>query len=405
MNPSLNPLTTVSPFSLSDVRIKSIDVLRGLVMVIMALDHTRDLFHRTALTDDPLNLATTTTALYFTRWITHFCAPVFVFLAGTSIYLQGLRKTKRELSRFLIKRGLWLIFVEVGIITLAITFNPLYNTLILQVIWAIGISMVTLGLLVYLPFRVLLALGLAIVLGHNLLDIAEARPGFTPNFWWSLFHQPHGYSYTAGHGVYIGYPFVPWLGLMLLGYCTGSFFTPTISPAYRRRVLTRLGVVLLVFFVILRFSNIYGDPHPWSLQKNGLLTLFSFLNVEKYPPSLLYMFVTIGPALLFLAATESIENRFTRRLRTFGRTALFFYIGHWYLIHTLSLIAFLMRGHTPTEGSKMPGPFKFVLPGEGFSLTGTYLIWAAVILIMYPLCRWYDAYKTSHKEQWWLSYL
>ncbi|MEO7264352.1 MAG: heparan-alpha-glucosaminide N-acetyltransferase domain-containing protein, partial [Ferruginibacter sp.] len=208
-------------------RIESIDILRGIVMVIMALDHVRDYFHITANSDDPLNLATTSPALFFTRWVTHFCAPAFVFLSGTSIYLQSLRKTKAELSGFLIKRGLWLIFVEVAIISLAWTFNPLYEILALQVIWAIGISMFILGLIIRLPYKVILILGLIIVFGHNLLDIPESAPGFTPGFWWDLLH--HGqfvrYNYAPGHDIIIAYPFLPWTGLMMLGYCGGVFFT------------------------------------------------------------------------------------------------------------------------------------------------------------------------------------
>ncbi|GAA4401516.1 heparan-alpha-glucosaminide N-acetyltransferase domain-containing protein [Nibrella viscosa] len=405
MNPSLHQLTTAKTLTPNKVRIESVDVLRGLVMVIMALDHTRDLFHSAAFANDPLNLASTTPALYFTRWVTHFCAPIFVFLSGTSIYLQSLRKTKKELSRFLIQRGLWLIVAELTIITLGITFNPFYNVLILQVIWVIGISMVILGLLIYLPFRLILALGLAIVLGHNLLDASEAAPGFKPNVWWSLLHQTGLYPYAPNYMVLVSYPLAPWLGLMLLGYCIGTFFKPTVSPTRRRTVLTRMGLGLIAFFIVLRFSGIYGDPLPWSQQKDSLFTLLSFLNVQKYPPSLLYMCITIGPALLFLATIEPVKNRFTRLIGTFGRTAFFYYIAHWYLLHTVCLLVFLMRGHSLAEAAKIPIPIKFVVPGEGFSLPVVYLIWATLILILYPLCRWYDAYKTAHKEQWWLSYL
>src|SRR6185436_11216543 len=243
--------------SLTKNRIESIDILRGIVMVIMALDHVRDYFHISANTADPLDPATTTFFLFFTRWITHFCAPVFVFLSGTSIYLQSQRKTKKELSTFLITRGLWLIFVEVVIVTFAWSFNPNYTFHFLQVIWTIGISMVLLGLLIYLPFNVLLALGLLIVLGHNLLDIPESAPGFEAGFWWDLLH--HGafvpYAYAPNHSLFLVYPFVAWLGLMILGYCFGVFFTEKFSTEERKKILVRLGAGLIIFFIALRFTN------------------------------------------------------------------------------------------------------------------------------------------------------
>lgn len=229
----MQPLT-----SSNQKRIESIDILRGIAMVIMALDHVRDYFHIGANLDDPLNLDTTSPALFFTRWITHFCAPIFVFLSGTSIYLQSLRKTKKELSAFLIKRGLWLIIVEVVIITFAWTFNPQYNIIPLQVIWAIGISMVFLGLIIHLPYRFILILGLIIVFGHNLLDIPEAAEGFKAGFWWDLFH--HGYfapyQFAPGHFFMMVYPFVPWLGVMMLGYCLGILYAPTFSVDQRKNI-------------------------------------------------------------------------------------------------------------------------------------------------------------------------
>ena len=264
-------------------RIESIDILRGVVMVIMALDHVRDFFHMEAFTDDPMNLATTTPLLYFTRWITNFCAPVFVFLSGTSIYLQSLRKTKKELSAFLIKRGLWLIFVEVIIISLSWSFNPLYNNIFLQVIWAIGISMVLLGFFIYLPYKVIFSLGLIIVVGHNLLDIPEAMPGFKADFWWNFLHNGiwSDYTLTPNLHLIIVYPFVPWTGVMLLGYCAGIFFSSKFSAAQRQKILVQLGFALIIFFVALRFTNAYGDPFAWTTQKNGFYTFLSFIKIHK----------------------------------------------------------------------------------------------------------------------------
>lgn len=400
MQPSINP---------DQKRIDSIDILRGIVMVIMALDHVRDFFHIEGNTDDPLNLATTTPILFFTRWITHFCAPVFVFLSGTSIYLQSLRKTKKQLSLFLIKRGLWLVVAEVLIVSLGLTFNPFYNFILLQVIWATGISMFLLGLIIHLPYKFILALGLIIVLGHNLLDIPEAAPGFKAGFWWDLFH--HGqfaiYSFAPNHVIAIMYPFVPWLGLMLMGYCTGIFFTRQYQPEQRRKILIRLGISTIVFFVLVRFINIYGDPFAWTPQKNGFLSFLAFIKAHKYPPSLLYMCMTIGPALLFLALIEKVQNGFTNTMRIYGRTAFFYYLIHFYLIHFICMILFFARGHSMQDAvnSMKNLPFMFTIPGEGYSLWVVYFIWLAVVISLYPLCKWYDQYKTSHREKWWLSYL
>ena len=390
-------------------RIESIDILRGIVMVIMALDHVRDYFHIGANTDNPLNLATTTPLLFFTRWITHFCAPIFVFLSGTSIYLQSLRKTKKALSAFLIKRGLWLVFAEVIIVSFAWSFNPHYDFIFLQVIWAIGSSMVILGLLIQLPFNFIFLLGIIIVFGHNLLDIPEAAPGFKAGFWWDLLH--HGsfvvYPYMQHHAAFLVYAFLPWTGLMMLGYCTGIFFTEKFSAIQRRKNLLLIGSGLILFFIVVRFINVYGDPVPWRTQKNSLYTLLSFVNVNKYPPSLLYMSVTIGLAFLFLSFIEKIQNGFTKIMVIYGRVPFFYYILHIYLVHLLAVIAFFIRGHSAAEitntGTRFP--FYFVVPGEGYSLAVVYIIWLAVVIALFPLCKWYNHYKTLHKEKWWLSYV
>ena len=390
-------------------RIDSIDVLRGIVMVIMAIDHVRDFIPQGAHLDDPLNLSTTTPALFFTRWITHLCAPTFVFLSGLSIYLQSIRKTKSELSSFLFKRGIWLIFVEFGLITLAITFNPFYNLLFMQVIWAIGISMIILSVLHRLPYKILVAIGLFIVLGHNALDFWEAEPGFKAGFWWDLFH--HGsfaiYPIAKDHVIAIMYPFVPWTGLMILGYCFGIFFTSKFTPEHRQKILLRFGLSLIGFFIVLRGINIYGDPNPWTPQKTGFHTFLSFIKVHKYPPSLAYMSVMIGIAILALSLLETIQNKITKAFRVFGRTAFFYYILHFYLVHFICKILFFTRGHSLDDAfqSSQSIPFLFSIQGQGYSLGFVYLIWISVISSLYPLCKWYDSYKTAHKEKWWLSYL
>ena len=390
-------------------RIQSIDILRGIVMVIMALDHVRDYFHIHAWTDDPMNLETTTPALYFTRYITHFCAPTFVFLSGVSIYLQSLRKTKPELSVFLMKRGLWLIFVELVFVSFAWSFNPAFERFPLAIIWAIGISMFILGFLIRLPYKVILGLGLLIVFGHNLLDFPEAATGFNGGFWWDLVHSSKWTSYQiiGNHNLIIAYPFLPWLGLMILGYCAGKLFSPKFEASRRKQLLTRMGIGLLVLFMILRGINIYGDPVAWSQQRNGLYTFLSFMKIYKYPPSLLYLCVTIGCALLLLPHLEKLENRFSKMMVVFGRTAFFYYILHLYLIHVLAMISFYINGHTLVQSSEAESIFKwkFVIPGEGYGLLIVYLIWIFVIVCLFPLCKWYDNYKTNNKEKWWLSYL
>jgi len=388
-------------------RIQSIDVVRGIVMVIMALDHVRDYFHVTAMTDDPTNLATTTPQLFFTRWMTHFCAPTFVFLSGTSAYLMSLKKTKNELSSFLIKRGCWLILLEFILITLAWTYNPFYNKIILQVIWAIGICMVLLGLLSRLPYNFLLAIGLLIVFGHNLMDYPEAAHVGHFSFWWDLFH--HGsfgavHFFNAGHALVVGYAFIPWLGIMILGYCFGKLYEPGVDAVIRRKLLLRLGFCVTLLFVIVRWINQYGDPLHWSAQQNGLYTLLSFLKVQKYPPSLLYDCMTLGPAMIALTLLENVKNKITDFFNVFGRVPMFYYILHLYLVHTICVILFFVSGHTMQEAFAPAQVFGFRPDHFGYSLKVVYIIWISVILILYPLCKKYNQYKSTHNN-WWLSYL
>lgn len=395
---------TVQP-AVTRYRITSIDFLRGLVMIIMALDHTRDFFHFQSFTGDPLNLATTSPLLYFTRWITHYCAPVFVFLSGTSVYLQSLRKTKKELGVFLVKRGLWLILIELFIMSFAFSFDVTYSIFFLQTIWAIGISMVILGLILWLPYTAIFIIGMVIVFGHNLLDFAEQKQMGGFGFGWSLLHHQNSFHLWGNHTLLIFYPFLPWTGLMLLGYCLGKLFGRDVDPARRRKVLTTLGLLIILFFILLRWANVYGDPSQWSTQKNSFFTFLSFINTTKYPPSLQYMCMTIGPALLILALFETIQNKFTRVITVYGRVPFLYYILHFYVLHTLCMILFLTRGHTFNEGLHPTGsPFNFVNAGEGYHLRQVYLIWIGVVALLYPICKWFSNYKLTHKN-WWLSYL
>ena len=387
-------------------RIQSIDFLRGIIMIIMALDHTRDFFHQAAFTGNPLDPATSYPALYVTRWVTHFCAPTFVFLSGLSAWLQGQRKTKTELRRFLIKRGLWLIVFNLTIMTFIVSFDIYFTLFDLDTLWAIGTGMIVLGLLIGLPWRYVLIIGLLIFFGHNLLDFFERSAKGNLPVWYKLLHQPGFAPLWGNHSLFIFYPFLPWAGLALLGYCCGRLFTEFEFPQ-RKKKLVALGIVTIVFFFLLRALNIYGDPVPWSGQKSTLATIFSFMNVQKYPPSLLYLCATMGPMLIFLGLAKNSDRWFHKTVSIFGRVPFFYFAIHFLILHIVATIAYLSRGHSLAEGMKGSSTldFKFVMPGEGVSLLAVYGVWLSLVLVMYPLSKAYDRYKTNHRDKWWLSYL
>jgi uncharacterized membrane protein len=385
-------------------RIASIDLLRGLVMLIMALDHARDFFHYGH--PEPANLAITTPLLFFTRWITHFCAPAFVFLSGISAYLAGTRRTKKELSAFLIKRGLWLIGVELVLITFAITLNPGFNVLIFQVIWAIGGSMVLLGLLVWLPLPVIGVIGAIIFFGHNIpgLERASAVNDTLAGKLLLSGHQRDYWQLDANHKLNIAYALLPWTGVMLLGYVFGSLYQKSFNAIKRRKIFLYSGVALFVLFLVFRYFNIYGDPSPWSVQKSTTLSIISFFNVSKYPCSLLYLSMTLGITLMGLCCTEKVSNKFVGMLVIYGNVPFFYYLCHWYLIKLLNIIVFYASGY---NSSQIVNPHRrnmFQPDSFGYNLFGVYLVWLFVIVILYLPCRWYGKYKRTH-QQWWLSYL
>jgi uncharacterized membrane protein len=387
-------------------RIQSIDILRGLIMLIMALDHVRDFFHNGGALGDPTNMATTTPFLFFTRWITHFCAPTFVFLSGTSAYLAGMRRTKSELSTFLIKRGLWLIFVEVAILSLAFSLNPLYNTIILQVMWAIGFSMLLLGLVVRAPLQVIAILGGLIFFSHDILDylhLPKTGAGFILD---NMFLTARGTVFPLGNNYFIFdlYAVIPWTGVMLLGYVFGSLYKPSFDQQKRKKILLYTGLSLLVLFFILRIVNRYGDPAPWAVQRNGVYTLLSFFNVSKYPPSLLYSCLTLGVALVFLSLTEHVKNKLTAIFVVYGSVPFFYYVLHFYTIRALSIIMFFALGYHSSQIISPNSPFLFRPETFGFNLWGVYLVWFFVIAVLYLPCRWFSKYKKTH-HKWWLSYL
>lgn len=377
-------------------------------MVIMALDHVRDYTNVGYMFSDPMNLDTTTPALYFTRWITHFCAPIFVFLAGTSAFLYGSKKSsKKELSKFLFTRGLWLVLIELTVVNFSWTFDISLSVHIFQVIWAIGICMMLLSVLIYLPKKALLSLGLLILFGHNLLD-GITHQGTEPTaILWYYIHQFNFLTINDGKAVLaIAYPFLPWLGIIILGYCFGYFYKNGFDPKLRKAWLLRFGFSAIILFIILRFSNIYGDLTPWTKQDSIGYTILSFLHTTKYPPSLLYTLMTLGPAFLFLYVIESVKNRFTNILVVFGRVPFFYYIIHLYVIHLIGMIGLVILGENWKELILTAERFNNAyLLNVGFDLWVTYVVWILVIIILYFPSRWYMTYKSKNKHKWWLSYL
>jgi uncharacterized membrane protein len=385
--------------SLGRVRVESVDVVRGVIMIIMALDHTRDFFGIPG--QNPTDLANASAALFLTRWITHFCAPVFFLLTGTGAYLSLRRKSPSELSRFLFTRGLWLIFLEVVVVRcLAYQFNFDYRVTMLLVIWALGWSMIALSALVRLPASAVTAIGAVIIVGHNLLDSVQSA-----NPLWSILHSPGFVLNTPAHVVFVGYPLIPWIGVTAVGYGLGQVYS---WDAERRRAfLLRLGLALSAAFLVIRGINIYGDPSRWMPQKNMVFTVLSFLNTTKYPPSLLFLLMTLGPAMIFLSFVDRGTPRVLRPALVIGKVPLFYYVLHFALIHVLAVVVCYLRygsAHWMFESPDL-GHYPFSPPpGWGFSLPVVYLTWAFVVVTMYPLCRWFAGVKQRRSDAW-LSYL
>jgi len=390
-------------------RIASIDLLRGAVMLIMAIDHCRD--HLLRGHPEPTDLTATTPLLFFTRWITHFCAPVFVFLSGISVWLAGTRRTERQLSTLLITRGLWLLAVEVVLISPGITLDPLLHVVVLQVIWAIGASMLLLGLMIRLRASRLVigVVGAMIVFGHNVLDYTGAG-AVGKTFVWNLLVASPGFTNDCivtifdNHSVLAAYALLPWTGMMLLGYAVGPVYGQEFDAARRRRLLMRAGLLLLGAFLVLRGFNLYGDPAPWSAQKTTVLTVLSFLNVTKYPCSVLYLFMTLGPALIVLGVTEGVRNRWMDAVAVYGHVPFFYYVIHWYVAALATIIVFYLQGYGSSQIVRPGDPFRFDPPGFGLSLAGVYGVWLAVVVAMYWPCRWWGAYK-KRSQKWWVSYV
>jgi uncharacterized membrane protein len=392
------------------LRVNSVDLLRGVVMVVMLLDHMREFVHRDELNFQATDLGRTNVLLFLTRWITHFCAPVFVFLAGTGAFLQMARgKSKSELSKFLVKRGLWLILLELTLIRVLVWFNiDFHYALQLQVIWVIGVSMVALAALIRAPLRLIAALSVAMIALHNLLDPIRVNPVPPPTGLlaavWMVLHQPGPIFFTPAIYGLVLYPLIPWIAVLPAGYAFGAFYQ--LEAERRRRILFRLGAALLAVFVLLSIVNVYVDPSRLGTQKNSIFTVLSFLNVSKYPPSLLFLLLTLGAAILALPWFERIEKgRLSRIFITFGRVPLFFYFGQWITVHILATSAGYLAGQP--IGWLFVSPLNRPSPNPGnlgFSLWVVYVFWFLGLLLLYPLCRWFSEVKRRRRD-WWLSYL
>lgn len=384
-------------------RLRAIDILRGLVIVLMVLDHVRHYFHVSGFAFDPLDPARTTGLLYATRWVTHFCATTFVFLTGVSAWLQFAKgKARPALSGFLLKRGIWLVILEVTVVSFGWSFNLPYF-MFLQVIWAIGWAMAALAAFVWLPHRVILGIGIAIVMGHNLLDPLTPQQFGSLGWLWVFLHEGGMWSAGGAPVAFVGYPVLAWIGVMALGYGLG----PVFLSAKRDRMLVLIGAAMIVAFLTLRALNGYGDPRPWVEETSSAATVMRFLDVTKYPPSLLFVCATLGPMLLIAPLLERWSGAAGRVLQVFGAVPLFAYLLHVYLVHALSIVAHLLSGRS-TDGLFDFLRKAFLDPGAlsalDFPISATFAAWGATLLLLYPCCRWWGAVKARRRD-WWLSYL
>ncbi len=387
-----------APGAVKRVRIESIDVVRGVIMILMALDHTRDFFGNSGL--NPTDPATTTIPLFFTRWITHFCAPVFFLLTGTGAYLSLGRKSREELSQFLFTRGLWLISLELVVVRcFGWQFNFDYRVVLLNVLWALGWAMIVLSGLVYLPAWAVGTFGVGMIAIHNLFDSVQSSNPF-----WSILHSPNFVVNTPRHTVFVAYALIPWIGVTAAGFALGQIYR---WPSTRRRsFLLPVGLGLAGGFLILRAINIYGDPRRWETQKSAAFTVLSFLNTTKYPPSLLYLLMTLGPALLFLWAVDAGTPRWLRPALAVGKVPMFYYLLHIPLIHLIAIAVSYARYGQIHWMFESPTLDQFPItppPGWGYSLPIVYRVWGLVVLTLYPLCRWFAGVKQRRSDAW-LSY-
>jgi len=384
-------------------RISSIDVTRGLVMVIMALDHVRDFMHATSLYQDPTDLRTTTAALFITRWITHLCAPTFVFLSGVSAYISFNKSGQPTQNRwFLFRRGIWLIVLDLTVINFALWFDIHFRLLIMEVVCAIGFGFMMLSLMLKMNSRMIALIGMIIIFGHNLLQHVSFKEDPVLNFIFSVLFRQNVFMATPNFAFITGYPLVPWLGSLLVGFGSGVLFKQPVE--IRKKRFLQLGAAAITLFVMLRLMNVYGDPLRWAVRKNAIFTFLSFINVAKYPPSLLFSLLMLGIMFLVLWISEGLKNKVTDVLSVYGKVPLFYFVIHLYLIHLLMLGMVFLQGFNVQDLHF--GIFSNGRPkGSGVELWVIYIIWIGVVLSLYPLCKWYGKYKANHKDNVWLRYL
>ena len=365
-------------------------------MVLMALDHTRDYVHAAAMAFQPEDLTRTTAAIFMTRWITHLCAPVFMLLAGAGAYLRA----TSTLSRYLLTRGLWLIALEFTVVRAGFFFDVTGPPFILLVFWALGMSMIALAALIHLPFRLLLAVSVTLIAAHNLFDgVQPARFGAL-GWVWQILHVQG--PLTANPPTIVAYPLIPWVGVMAAGFCFGRVYT--LDPRRRRQLLWRLGLTMTAAFVVLRAINLYGDPRPWQPQDRPLFTVLSFLNTTKYPPSLLFLLMTLGPAMLFLAAVDRLRVGARQVLVVFGQVPLLYFLLHIPLVHAFAIgLTWLRYGHAPFLWLAPPtlGTPRDAFPADyGWDLWVAYAVTATAALVLYPLCLWRARLKARGSGRW-----
>ncbi|NEO57121.1 MAG: DUF1624 domain-containing protein [Okeania sp. SIO3B5] len=382
-------------------RVISVDILRGLVMVLMTLDHVRMFFSNADF--NPLDLTETNIPLFLTRWITHLCAPTFIFLAGIGAYLSLKRgKTKQRLSRFLLLRGLWLVFLDLTVVSFSWGFKLSYIFSGAGVLWAIGCSMIFLAAIIYLPTRTIAIIAIFLIVGHNFFDNVQAEQLGNIGWLWAILHQRTMIEPISGFRFFVLYPLIPWIGVMALGYVFGTLFE--MEKERRLQLLRKIGLSMIVAFIVIRATNIYGDPNSWSIQSNFPDTLLSFINCHKYPPSLLYLLITLGIAILLLYWLEKTKIRYFKPLIILGQQPLFFYVIHIYLIHLTAILFALYRyGIEPFTFSQVGINWK--PQAFGYNLPIVYLIWLLITFLLYIICNWFAKYKKNHKSKWWLNYL
>jgi len=372
-------------------------------MIIMALDHVRDLMHVDSITQSPTDLATTSPLLFFTRWVTHLCAPIFVFLAGTSVYLSLQNNNNFADKRaLLIKRGFWLIFVEFTIVNFGLFFDIGFHSILFEVIAAIGFGFIILGFLLKIQSKTLGIIGLIIIFCHNLLPLIPFAENSILKTILSPFFAPIVIPFS-GRAFIMGYPPIPWLGIMLVGFATGEFFK--LETEKRKQLFIKIGLNSLVLFLLIRFVNIYGDPALWTSQKDAIFTFLSFMNITKYPPSLLFCLATLGILFLLLAFAEAFQNRIKKVTMVYGKVPLFYFVIHFYIIHILTLFMLFAQGFEWSQFEFATGTFgRPKGTDSGLPLWSIYLVWIFVVVILYKPCQWFGKYKAEN-EHWWLKYI